>query len=114
MAGASCARSSTCVSGSRVDPPGDPRFRSRDEIPLFVPRSLPPAGRVSRDRTLRIALVLAAAAGVVWGTSALGGLSAFLALGLLPGLAAAAPLPPHTPVAPRHSAPRRLSSPLSS
>jgi len=44
---------------------------------------------VTRDRFLRIALVLVAALGVAWIPGVAGDLAAFLALGLLPGLAAA-------------------------
>lgn len=54
---------------------------------------------MTRDRFLRIALVLAAAVGVVWIPGIVGDLGAYLALGVLPGLAAADLLAPGTRLA---------------
>lgn len=53
---------------------------------------------MTRDRFLRIALVLIAAVGVVWIPGVVGDLAAYLALGMVPGLAAADLLAPRTPL----------------
>ena len=52
-----------------------------------------------RDRIVRLALLVVAVTGVAWGSGVPGDLAAYLALGLLPGLAAADLLAPRTGLA---------------